>query len=147
MPPLVRCQIFLFTPNSCHWDSNIKNLTSCHYDLTKYLQNYMYVTKYMIIFSFYDFLGSFSENQSQWTRQPTLLLIYENERNKRQMDEGKLRKNSFWTLVTKKLQEEGYNFTQEQISGRWKTLCRNYKSVKDGNKKSGILLLSSRSMP
>ena len=62
--------------------------------------------------------------------------------------EGKMReKTSFWTPVIEKLKEKGYNFTLEQISGSWKTLCRNYKSVKDGNKKSGILLFSSRSMP
>ena len=130
------CQIFLFTPSSCHhWDSNIKNLTSCHNDLTKYLQYYMYVTKNMIIFSFLWFPRKFfwkpvavgttsNTTPDTWVRE-------------KQKPDGwrKVEKNSFWTLVTKKLSEEGYDFTQEQISGRWKTLCRNYKAVKDGNKK------------
>ena len=74
------------------------------------------------------------ENESKQTLQPTLLLTDEYEFNKRQMDEGKIRKNTFLAQVTKKLQGEKH-FIQKEISGRWKILCRKYKAVKDGNKK------------
>ena len=51
------------------------------------------------------------------------------------MDEGKIRKkNTFLAQVTKKLQGEKH-FTLKETSGRWKIFCRNYKAVKDANKK------------
>ena len=61
------------------------------------------------------------EREQTDTLQPKLLLIDEYEFNKRQMDEGKIRKNTFLAQVTKKIQGEKH-FTLKEISGRWKIL-------------------------
>ncbi|KAH3853218.1 hypothetical protein DPMN_095740 [Dreissena polymorpha] len=41
-----------------------------------------------------------------------------------------------WDTISINFKEQGYNFSTEQISGRWKSLIRAYKCTKN-NKKSG----------
>lgn len=51
---------------------------------------------------------------------------------------GKLRKKALWNKIAKVLREKGNcNFSAVQVEGRWKTLMRGLKNVKDHNKKSG----------
>lgn len=43
-----------------------------------------------------------------------------------------------WQDISRKINEKGgYEYNSEHISGRWKSLIRAYKNVKDHNKKSG----------
>ena len=42
-----------------------------------------------------------------------------------------------WDLICLKMTTKGYKFSTDQIQGRWKSLCRAYKNVKDHNNKSG----------
>ena len=39
--------------------------------------------------------------------------------------------------ISRKINEKDYAYNSEQVSGRWKSLTRAYKNVKDHNKKSG----------
>ena len=76
------------------------------------------------------------EPTSVWTRAPTLQLLDEYERKKHLLISGRLRKKVLWDQIAVALKD--YHFTPDQVSGRWKTLCQNYKNVKDANKKSGM---------
>ncbi|OWF40911.1 hypothetical protein KP79_PYT22367 [Mizuhopecten yessoensis] len=42
-----------------------------------------------------------------------------------------------WDIIAKDLNTKGYHVLGDQVSGRWKTLLRGYKKVKDHNQKSG----------
>lgn len=46
-------------------------------------------------------------------------------------------KKVVWEKITSQMKENGYSFNSEQVAGRWKSLLRAYKNVKDHNKKSG----------
>ena len=46
-------------------------------------------------------------------------------------------KKAMWQDISRKINEKGYAYNSEQVSGRWKSLTRAYKNVKDHNKKSG----------
>ena len=53
------------------------------------------------------------------------------------VDQGKMTKKAMWQDISRKINEKGYAYNSEQVSGRWKSLTRAYKNVKDHNKKSG----------
>ncbi|XP_034307601.1 uncharacterized protein [Magallana gigas] len=73
-----------------------------------------------------------------WTRPATLLLISQYRENEELVTSGKLRKKALWNKIAKVLREKGNcNFSAVQVEGRWKTLMRGLKNVKDHNKKSG----------
>lgn len=44
---------------------------------------------------------------------------------------------SMWVAITKTINERGYSYNNDKVSGRWKSLIRAYKNVKDHNNKSG----------
>lgn len=71
------------------------------------------------------------------TRNATLLLIDCYKIYKNQILSGKIRKKVVWEKITSQMKENGYSFNSEQVAGRWKSLLRAYKNVKDHNKKSG----------
>lgn len=72
-----------------------------------------------------------------WNREQTLFLIQLYRDNIKQVEKGKIKKKKMWDTISINFKEQGYNFSTEQISGRWKSLLRAYKSTKDNNKKSG----------
>ncbi|XP_071139839.1 uncharacterized protein [Mytilus edulis] len=72
-----------------------------------------------------------------WTKSNTLLLIEEYRANKNKMEKGILRKKVVWEKIAKMLCSKGFSVNGDQVNGKWKTLMRGYKSVKDNNKKSG----------
>ncbi|XP_061179382.1 uncharacterized protein LOC133188009 [Saccostrea echinata] len=72
---------------------------------------------------------------NSWTRNATLLLIDLYKKYKDQIQSGKIRKKGCVGKNNKP--DEGYSFNSEQLAGRWKSLLRAYKNVKDHSKKSG----------
>ncbi|XP_056013267.1 uncharacterized protein LOC125672779 isoform X1 [Ostrea edulis] len=74
---------------------------------------------------------------NSWTRNATLLLIDLYKKYKDQILSGKIRKKVVWERITNQMRKEGYSFHSEQVAGRWKSLLRAYKNVKDYNKKFG----------
>ncbi|XP_033756223.1 uncharacterized protein LOC117338967 [Pecten maximus] len=48
-----------------------------------------------------------------------------------------MRKKVMWSKIAQCLRDQGYNFTPDQVAGRWKTITRAYKNTKDHNNKSG----------
>jgi hypothetical protein len=84
-----------------------------------------------------DEKGNDSNTGTSWTRNATLLLIDLYKKYKDQILSGKIRKKVVWERIGKQMREEGYSFNSDQVAGRWKSLLRAYKNVKDHNKKSG----------
>lgn len=76
-------------------------------------------------------------NGIAWTRPPTLLLIDEYAKYIHKCESGLMRKKDMWNQIQLKLKNEGYTFSVDQIAGRWKSLMRGYKNIKDHNQKSG----------
>ncbi|XP_033730554.1 trihelix transcription factor GT-1-like isoform X1 [Pecten maximus] len=72
-----------------------------------------------------------------WNRKATLMLIDLYKKLEESVSSGKMKKKVLWEKIAKELQSEGYSFCCDQVSGRWKSLMRAYKNVKDHNKKSG----------
>lgn len=77
------------------------------------------------------------KGNNSWTRNATLLLIDCYKLYKNQILSGKIRKKVVWEKTTSQMKENGYSFNSEQVAGRWKSLLRAYKNVKDHNKRSG----------
>lgn len=77
------------------------------------------------------------KGNNSWTRNATLLLIDCYKLYKNQILSGKIRKKVVWEKITSQMKENGYSFNSEQVAGRWKSLLRAYKNVKDHDKKSG----------
>ena len=72
-----------------------------------------------------------------WGKAATLLLIDEYKKKSKIVDSGRMTKKTKWLEISKTLNDNGYLYNAEQVSGRWKTLNRAYKNVKDQNRKSG----------
>ena len=75
-----------------------------------------------------------------WTNAGTKLLIdivhtnmYDDN------DEKVICHNGMWQRVKYIMHVNGYDFTNDQLRGRWKTVVYSYKRVKDSNKTSGQL--------
>ncbi|KAH3830741.1 hypothetical protein DPMN_103992 [Dreissena polymorpha] len=45
-----------------------------------------------------------------------------------------------WEKIANEMREKGYNFSPEEVSGRWKALTRAYKNMKAHNAISGSSL-------
>lgn len=78
-----------------------------------------------------------SSSSVVWSKPATLLLIAEFSKLKERQEAGFMRKKVMWEIINKQLLAQGYRFTVDQVSGRWKSLMRGYRNVKDHNSKSG----------
>ncbi|KAJ8300619.1 hypothetical protein KUTeg_022138 [Tegillarca granosa] len=70
-------------------------------------------------------------------REATLALIEWYKENASAVSCGKMRKKVLWDKISNKLKGYGYTYTSEQVAGRWKSLLRAYKNIRDHNNKSG----------
>ncbi|KAH3895991.1 uncharacterized protein LOC127865214 [Dreissena polymorpha] len=84
--------------------------------------------------------GNDTNNNQVWNKAQTQLLIRSYQLLEAKVSQGKLRKKSMWEKISEEMREKGYNFSAEQVSGRWKTLIRAYKNIKAHNAKSGSSL-------
>lgn len=80
-----------------------------------------------------------------WGKAATLLLIDECKKKSKIVDSGRMTKKTMWLEISKTLNDKGYLYNAEQVSGRWKTLNRAYKNVKDQNRKVVIAEKTSNS--
>ncbi|KAH3698108.1 hypothetical protein DPMN_085627 [Dreissena polymorpha] len=80
--------------------------------------------------------GNDTNNNQVWNKAQTQLLIRSYQLLEAKVSQGKLRKKSMWEKISEEMREKGYNFSAEQVSGRWKTLIRAYKNIKAHNAKS-----------
>ncbi|XP_052785802.1 uncharacterized protein LOC128221284 isoform X2 [Mya arenaria] len=75
--------------------------------------------------------------QASWSKASTKLLIAEMVQYKEKLNAGAMKKKTVMNMICQKLHQNNYLFTEDQVTGRWKTLVRAYKAVKDGQNKSG----------
>ncbi|XP_033758049.1 trihelix transcription factor GT-3b-like [Pecten maximus] len=72
-----------------------------------------------------------------WSKHATLMLIETYRKYENAVKSGKMRKKIVWDNISTVLKSSGYTITGEQVAGKWKSLTRAYKNVKDHNNKSG----------
>jgi len=72
-----------------------------------------------------------------WQKESTLLLIEHYKSYQERVNSGFITKKAVWDQICLKMTTKGYQLSTDQIQGRWKSLCRAYKNVKDYNNKSG----------
>ncbi|XP_060085706.1 uncharacterized protein LOC132565115 [Ylistrum balloti] len=77
------------------------------------------------------------QEKGNWTKAQTKLLISLYKENEEKVSNGLMTKKCLWQKISNSFREKTYNYTPDQVSGRWKTITRAYKSIKDHNKKSG----------
>ena len=72
-------------------------------------------------------------NMNMWDTNQTLLLIelYKQHEHKHTT------KKMMHEAISYHLKKEGYNYSADQVAGRWKSLMRAYKNTKDNNSISG----------
>ncbi|KAH3699209.1 hypothetical protein DPMN_074165 [Dreissena polymorpha] len=78
-----------------------------------------------------------SEKSTSWSKAATLLLINEMKTRKEQMDKGFTTKKRVFQDIAKVMVAHSHMYNADQIAGRWKTLQRGYKHIKDQNTTSG----------
>lgn len=80
-----------------------------------------------------------SDNQvaCTWSKAATKLVISLYKKNENKVEKGMMRKKELWAAMSSEMSKHGYKFSPEQINGRWKTLLRAYKAIKDNDTKSG----------
>ena len=47
------------------------------------------------------------------------------------------KKKNVWATITRDMNKAGYNYTQNQIENKWKTLLRSHKAIVDNRKQTG----------
>ena len=81
--------------------------------------------------------GTVQVSTEKWQKTATLLLIDQYKKYDGKMKSGLLTKKVMWDKVSTELKSKGFNYSPDQVQGRWKSLARGYKNVKDHNQKSG----------
>ena len=72
-----------------------------------------------------------------WTKNQTLLLISLYKEHQHLVNSGKIKKKTMWEIIRDAMKQKGYTFSADQVAGRWKSIMRAYKNVKDNNKQTG----------
>ena len=70
-------------------------------------------------------------------KESTLLLIEHYKSYQERVNSGFITNKAVCDQIWLKMTTKGYKFSTDQIQGRWKSLCRAYKNLKDHNNKSG----------
>ncbi|CAH1110421.1 unnamed protein product [Psylliodes chrysocephalus] len=74
---------------------------------------------------------------ASWDKSETTKLLDLCIEYKEQLFSPKYKKIEIYKIISKKLNENGYSFTENQCFGRMKTLLSKYKEIKDHNSKTG----------
>lgn len=72
-----------------------------------------------------------------WPREAVLLLISLYKEFEEVLEDPKQRKKDIWKIITDKMTENGYNFTQNKVESKWRSLLQSHKDIRVNNASSG----------
>ena len=72
-----------------------------------------------------------------WTRKATELLIDLYEEHEEQFEDPRKKKKDLWKLITVKMTEAGYRYSQSKIENKWRSLMALHKDLRLNKRKTG----------
>ena len=72
-----------------------------------------------------------------WTRKATKLLIDLYEEHEEQFEDPRKKKKDVWKLITVKMTEAGYRYSQSKIENKWRSLMASHKDLRLNKRKTG----------
>ncbi|KAJ8310007.1 hypothetical protein KUTeg_011872 [Tegillarca granosa] len=84
--------------------------------------------------------GETTENgtgYTSWPKEAILLLISLYKEFEEKLEDPRQRKKDTWKIITQKIQEKGYFFSQNKVESKWRSLILSHKEVRKNNTQSG----------
>lgn len=72
-----------------------------------------------------------------WSREATELLIDLYEKHEEALEDPRKKKKDVWMLITGKINEAGYMFSQSKVEGKWRSLLASHKDLRISKSRTG----------
>ncbi len=72
-----------------------------------------------------------------WPREAVELLISLYEEFEAQLEDPKSRKKDIWYKISRRLHAANYDYSQNKVESKWRSLLKSHKDIRDNRKKTG----------
>lgn len=72
-----------------------------------------------------------------WSREATKLLIDLYEKHEEALEDPRKKKKDVWMLITGKINEAGYMFSQSKVEAKWRSLLASHKDLRISKSRTG----------
>ena len=72
-----------------------------------------------------------------WPREAVELLISLYEEFEAQLEDPKTRKKDIWYKIARRLHAANYDYSQNKVESKWRSLLKSHKDIRDNRKKTG----------
>lgn len=78
-----------------------------------------------------------AERYSQWSDDAIKCLIALYEEYESDIEDPKKKKKDVWKIITERMALKGYDYSQNKVESKWRTLVKAHKDIVDNKKKTG----------